>query len=229
MKLLVFDIWGEYGHYKKIYATSSAPSYHIPPKTSLYGYIGAVLGLQSDTYLEGFQHTCRIGIQPLSPITSSRIEINMRPNTKGVSENVSQVVHEVLVNPKYRIFLSHTDAGLMESLKQRLAMRKPYYTPCMGLSNFKSDFEFIAEIEADGRLVDGYSEIHSAIPKDSILGIKWQPFSQIVESDATPCEMSPDRKPQKYIDLVFDRGASPIRANADCEVFEFEKKNFVVF
>ena len=48
MKILVFDIWGEYAHFKKIYATTSALSYVVPPKTSIYGYIGAILGLEKE-------------------------------------------------------------------------------------------------------------------------------------------------------------------------------------
>ena len=42
MKVLVFDISGKYAHYKKIYATTSAISYVIPTKTSLFGYLWAI-------------------------------------------------------------------------------------------------------------------------------------------------------------------------------------------
>ena len=44
MKILVFDIWGDYAHFKKIYATTSALTYVIPTKPSIYGYIGSIVG-----------------------------------------------------------------------------------------------------------------------------------------------------------------------------------------
>ena len=81
MKILVFDIWGEYAHFKKIYATTSALSYVVPPKTSIYGYIGAILGLEKEDniYLKSFSDKkCLIGISVRSPIVMQRLGINLK-------------------------------------------------------------------------------------------------------------------------------------------------------
>ena len=44
MKCLVFDIKGDYGHFKKYYTTSSPLTFSIPPRTTVSGMIGALIG-----------------------------------------------------------------------------------------------------------------------------------------------------------------------------------------
>ena len=76
-KLLVFDIWGNYAHYKQIYATTSAISYPIPFKTAIYGYVSAILGFNKieNNYLKYFQDgNCKIGLQLLNEISTTRIK-----------------------------------------------------------------------------------------------------------------------------------------------------------
>ena len=80
-KLLVFDIWGNYAHYKQIYATTSAISYPIPFKTAIYGYVSAILGFNKieNNYLKYFQDgNCKIGLQLLNEISTTRINTNLR-------------------------------------------------------------------------------------------------------------------------------------------------------
>ena len=45
-KVLVFDIWSEYGHFKKPYTTTSPLTFSIPSRTALTGIIGAILGIE---------------------------------------------------------------------------------------------------------------------------------------------------------------------------------------
>lgn len=68
-KLLCFDIWADYAHFKKYYTTTSPLTFSIPPKTSIYGIIGAILGMGKNEYLYYFQPgMCQIGIQIMKPI-----------------------------------------------------------------------------------------------------------------------------------------------------------------
>ena len=52
MKCLVFDIKGDYGHFKKYYTTSSPLTFSIPPRTTVSGMIGALIGLDKEEYLK---------------------------------------------------------------------------------------------------------------------------------------------------------------------------------
>ncbi|MHA1733381.1 MAG: type I-B CRISPR-associated protein Cas5b [Promethearchaeota archaeon] len=42
---MVFDVFGDFAHFKKFYTTSSPLSFDFPPRTTLTGLVGAILGL----------------------------------------------------------------------------------------------------------------------------------------------------------------------------------------
>ncbi len=110
MKVLVFDISGKYAHYKKIYATTSAISYVIPTKTSLFGYLWAIGATEKnrdkDFYLQYFQNkSCLVGIQILKPIATQRINTNLLSNITRKWEHKPTMV-EYVNNPGFRIFIN---------------------------------------------------------------------------------------------------------------------------
>ena len=83
MKTLVFDICGDYGHFKKFYTTSSPLTFCFPPPPTVRGMLGAIIGVDKIEYLNIFSHKdCRIAIRILSPVKKTRIGIN-HINTKG--------------------------------------------------------------------------------------------------------------------------------------------------
>lgn len=47
-KMLVFDVWGDYAHFRRFYTTTSPLSFPIPPRTALCGLIGAIIGLEKE-------------------------------------------------------------------------------------------------------------------------------------------------------------------------------------
>ena len=47
-KIIIFDIWGDYAHFKKPYTTTSPLTYSIPSRTALTGIIGAIMGIRKD-------------------------------------------------------------------------------------------------------------------------------------------------------------------------------------
>jgi CRISPR-associated protein, Cas5h family len=71
-RVIVFDVWGDYAHFRKNYSTSSPLTYSFPPRTALSGLIGAVVGLDKAEY---FRHFCKvdanIGCRILAPVKKS--------------------------------------------------------------------------------------------------------------------------------------------------------------
>jgi len=47
MKVLVFDVSSDYAHFRQPYSTTSSLTYAIPPRTAIFGLIGAILGIDS--------------------------------------------------------------------------------------------------------------------------------------------------------------------------------------
>ena len=227
MKVLAFDIWGEYAHYKKIYATTSAVSYCLPPKTSLYGYVSAILGFEKNNnqYLNYFQNKeCLIGIQILSPIVMQRININLRPSfgmlslkKDGTLENRKPTIMEFVYLPKYRIYFFHSQSDIYDQLSKRLQAKEAVYTPTMGLASLISNFEFVSEFEASlQKLSDKAISIQTVIPKKYFERFDVEALNakhtEIVEQSMFAIEMDVQRNVTERDDILLERKARSIDA-----------------
>lgn len=222
MKILAFDIWGEYAHYKKIYATTSAVSYCLPTKTSLYGYISAILGFEkkNNQYLKYFQDKeCLIGIQIMKPIVMQRININLRATFGRMkqTDNRKPTMMEFVYLPKYRIYFFHSQPDIYEQLSERLQAKEAVYTPTMGLASLISNFEFIGEFEASlQKFSDKVVSIQTVIPKKHFERFDAEAFNtkhtEIVEQSMFAIEMDIQRNVTERDDILLERKAKSIDA-----------------
>lgn len=222
MKVLAFDIWGDYAHYKKIYATTSAVSYCLPPKTAIYGYIGAILGLDkgSNHYLSYFQNKdCLIGIQLMKPIIMQRININLRAvlGRMKQTDNRKPTMMEFVYEPKYRLYFFHKDSDLQTRLKESLSEKNAVYTPTMGLADLISNFEYIGEFEAS--LIQNSEKsipISSVIPKTQFERFDNVALrnnkTEIIEQSMFAIEMDIERNVTERDDILLERKTKPIDA-----------------
>lgn len=221
-KILAFDVWGRYAHFKKIFATTSALSYAIPSKTSIYGYVGAVIGLDKfdNHYLTRFEEgVCKIGIQVLNPTVMQRISTNLHPHDKGLikkSQNRKPTTLEYVYQPKYRIYFAHEETIIYNALKSHLKNHTSIYTPTLGLANLLSNFEYLGEYEAKENKGVGKSSVavNSVIPRrifiDFDLSGTFQ--NEIVEYSQYAVEMNTMREVTKRDDVFFDRKGRSIQA-----------------
>lgn len=221
-KMLIFDIWGMYAHYKKIYATTSALSYIIPSKTSLYGYVGAIIGLekQDNTYLEHFQPgNCRLSLQVQRPIVMQRINTNLHPHDKGLikaTQNRKPTTVEYVYRPKYRVYFSHTDDTLLNELEHHLKNHTAVYTPTLGLAYLLSNFELHAIVEVEDKTTNKHPVIiESVIPRSAFEKFELDTVTgnEIIEYSQFSLEMNTQREVTARTDILIDRLGKPIRAH----------------
>lgn len=214
-KALVFDISGRYAHYKKIYVTTSALSNVIPFKTSIYGLVGAIMGLQrnDNEYLNKFsEEKCKIGIQILNAINSQRLNINLSEAPGPIKNSRKPTLVEYVLNPKYRIFFCHSDEVLLSKLKNRVETGRFHYTPVLGLAHC------IANVDYDGfydiERFSGTAAIHSIVDKKQFLGFdeeNWKDENIHIEEQAMyALEMSTSREVTKRTTVLYERNAKPI-------------------
>jgi len=239
MKTLVFDIKGDYAHYKKIYATTTAITYPIPTKPSLYGYLWAVGALEcnsnKDYYLKYFQEkSCLIAIEVRKPIVMQRINTNLRPHLVALSEkhNRKPTIMEYVYNPVYRIYFQHKNEEFYENVKRNLVSHTPVYTPTLGLANLISNFEFIGEFETSSKTSHEMVVISSVVPKKKFMGFDSQNWlsseNEIIEQSMYPVEIDLERNITERDDVLFDRTAKPFKATVT-EYYEIKNLANVVF
>ncbi len=219
-KLIVFDVWGRYAHFKKIYVTTSALTYAVPFKTSIYGLVGAIIGLdnQRNEYLKSFDETsCRISIQVVKPVKIQRLNINLSEKPGPIKGNRKPTMMEYLVNPHYRIYFWHSDERLKNELLKHLREQTTVYTPVLGLAHCLANFKLIGELPATKKI--GNEIIHSVLPKSKVKNLDvdfWDGRDiHIQEQDMYPLEMNIQREVTKRGSILFDLNGNPIKANVE--------------
>lgn len=216
-KTLVFDIWGDYAHFKKIYVTTSALTYSLPFKTSIFGLVGAIIGLDNreNKYLDYFDEAnCRLAIQVINPIRIQRININLSPKPGPIKDNRKPTTMEYIVKPCYRIFFSHRNDEIYNSLKENLEEKKSVYTPVLGLAHCLANFKFLGEYEIKEN--NGNALINSILLKSEVKSIDTSLWNEnqvrIQEQAMYPLEMNTTREVTKRDNILFDLNGNPIQA-----------------
>lgn len=231
-KVLVFDIWGEYAHFRKYYTTTSPLSYSIPPRTAVTGFIGEILGLGKEEYLKHFtKKQAFITVGLLNPVKKVRISENLIDTKSAIRmhliKNRTQIRFEFIKDPKYRLYFYHTDEGLYALTKNLLANHKSIYTPYLGISEHIANFEFIGEINTQKRFSEDFVEVDSVIPEDPTNKIGFETNLEYF-SETMPIEMDFDRTVVEYKNIMFERNGHRIKAKLK-EFWELDNGERIVF
>lgn len=176
-KVIAFDLWGDYAHFRKHYTTTSPLTFSIPPRTTLCGLLAAIIGLDKLDYLNYFSDKdASIGVQLLSNVKKVTLAENLIDTKKAGKlmnqiRQRTQIRFELLKDPKYRIFVNHKTPSIHLKLKEMLQEHKTVYTLCLGLSELIANFKFIGEYNYE--IVRDCSEVDvlTALPKKNLINL----------------------------------------------------------
>ncbi|MHA1222749.1 MAG: type I-B CRISPR-associated protein Cas5b [Candidatus Heimdallarchaeaceae archaeon] len=190
METLVFDIKGEFAHFRAYDTTRENMTYPFPPRTAILGLIGGMLGFERNKYwVNSSLKDSSVALQILSPIWRSSIKINylhtkypiilpssikilMAKDPFAVTNKESRgfnapVNLNVLRSVAYRIFFHSHDESLMDELHMRLKTRRYCYPPYLGHANMLAEINFIDKIPVKP-MEKGEYEVRSLIPVSAI-------------------------------------------------------------
>jgi len=215
-RVLVFDVWGDYAHFRKNYSTTSPLTYSFPPRTALSGLIGAISGLDKTDYFRKFQRdNADIGCKILNPVKKVRIGENLIDTKTAIKmhgiKNRSQIRFEFVKDAKYRIYFSHSDDILYKRILNLLLNHQSVYTPCLGLSQLICNFRFVGEFDINKSEGDDIQEIDSVLPGNSIIEPEFEDGKEYF-SEVMPCEMGEAREVTDYREILFERNGMRIKA-----------------
>ena len=217
LRVLVFDIWGDYAHFRKYYTTTSPLTFSIPPRTAVCGLIGAILGLDKDDYLEKLsKKDAFIAVRALNKIRKIRFSENLI-DTKKAGRHMNEITtrtqirFEFLRDPRFRIYFSHQKKDLMDEFKELISQHKSIYTPCLGLSEHLADFAYIGEFEGEEQVAKESIYLESVVPESTILKLEFEQGKEYI-TEMMPVEMAADRTVKEYSSILFERNAHPIKA-----------------
>jgi len=222
MKILVFDIWGDYGHFRKFYTTTSPLTFSFPPPSTIGGILGAIYGIGKDEYLRVFSlDRCKIALKIVKPVKKVRMGINLI-NTKGgywtlysnqYHEPRTQIRTEFLKEPFFRIYYAHEDEKIFKVIKDHLKEHKSTYTVSLGLSELLADFKYIDEYDSEAKSDNGLVEIQTPITESKLIqnGLEIESGKKYFK-EKMPIKMNQERIVEKYDDVIFEPDGKTIKA-----------------
>lgn len=194
LPIVTFRISGKYAHFRRPYTNVSSLSYPFPPRPTIAGLLGAILGIQKDKVAETFdERNLKVAVaiekqlKTVTHVTNFRqdgiggIDYSIRKPKKGWKpkelknippyNEATQIPMELLRNPSFLIYIHLDDNGMLSELVSRLKTNRYVYTPCLGLSEFLASVEYVADGDAI-KIETGDHEVKSVIAKDDCTLLK---------------------------------------------------------
>jgi CRISPR-associated protein Cas5h len=238
-KLLVFDIFAPFAHFRVPYTTTSPITYPIPPKTAIAGIVSAIIGIDKNEYLSYFNSSnFRVGIKIINPIKMIHIcenflnvkEVKFFARWEKRKNPRTQIKVEFLKDVKYRLYIWHSDNTIYSKLKRNLYEHNSFYTLCLGLSECLANFEFVGEYSLTSKTTDNPVEISSVIPLEQI-----KQDSLIFDNTPSrylkvhlPVELSENRELKKTEEILIERDGKTVQLKS-VNFFECNKENIFLF
>lgn len=219
MEIIVFDIFGDYGHFRKYWTTTSPLTFSFIPPTALYGIIAAIIGIDKNEYLKIINYqTIKFSQRIINPINKTRMGINLINTKDNIKINKdgnwfikdrTQIRFEFLKNPHFRIYIQKIDENT-EKLETFLKENKNFYTISLGLSELIAKVKYIGTLEASENITENVIDIHSIIPEEKIKYIKFEEGKKYIK-ERVPLNITVERKILSFKDIVAEINADTIK------------------
>ena len=225
-RVLIFDLWGDYGLFKRFYTTASPLSFAVPPPSAVAGILGAIVGTGKQSYMSDFgPDRCRVALQVVSPVKKTRLGLNW-VNTSGETDPYfrsgvvaahNPVKVEFLKDPRYRLYVSLRDSALQTRLGDMVRSGQCAYTVSLGPANLLASFHFVREEQLAPR-PDGRHEVATVIP---LANIRWPPDGhgimfqegQRFLRERLPRRMETDRRVTEYVEVIVETAGRSFTAD----------------
>lgn len=129
---VTFELSGELGHFRNIFTHSFFETLIAPPRTTVIGLIGAALGFDEAQTIE-LMDKLAVGVKILN-INGFTREITTFYNYKEKPPVATPIMREIIVKPRYRIYVLCKEGGLSDRIAE--ALRHPKYTLYLGISDY---------------------------------------------------------------------------------------------
>lgn len=234
-KVLVFDLKGDYGCFRKK-DTSKRTLTHIFSRTSLIGAIGAILGIEKNTYwVDGDLKDIEFAVSYLNPIKTYTITVNhaqtrdgnlVKFDTKNKGSKINTYVFnnlvkdrtekestdislELLENIHYRIFVSNKNNIYYNELKKHLENKTSVYPTYFGHIEYLADIKYLGESEIKN-VNENEIQTASILSENYIEKISKDNINSYFMDVNVPISMSYDGKEITYVEnddfLITEKG-----------------------
>lgn len=244
---IVFDTFGEYGHFRKFNTTTSPLSYLIPSPTAIAGLLGAILGIErendkgtvsrgSETLRNVFSsENTKIAIRILGKAEKICMAFNLldtgSPQSFFNITNRTQIEYELLKNPAFRIFLDWQHSK-RDELIERIVNKRFHFNPYFGLSQFTANVAWVGEKPAEKLESNNFVSFNSVLNLSLLYGTADpvnfdQMKTQHIQVETLPLEMLPNRIISRYGEVLMETSGGSISAKPSHQSYFIENEGNV--
>jgi len=218
MRVVVFDIWGDYAHFRKFFTTSSPLTFSFPPPPTIAGILGAIYGTSKITNqhlkIFGFDQ-CLMALRIIAPIKKVRMGLNLIDTKVGLQlKRHTQIRTEFVKNPHYRIYFHHKEPQVINHLIELLKNHQSVYTLALGLSELLANFQYIGTFEAEKLSPAEPLDIVTAIAENNLAELKIEPGKKYIK-ERLPIVMTPERVVEEYQEVIYETSGKPLKARVN--------------
>lgn len=221
MKVIVFDVKGKYALFRRNYTTSSSTSYNFPPRTSICGLLGAIMGIQNEAtqfskHLRIFDNA-HIALRVLVPIRKTTMGVNYAETKSGKNQR-TRIILELIKEPVYRIYVS--EFSQFDQLRNHLENNTCVFTPYLGQAQFIAKISHVGVFEA--KSVFPPVVVHSVLKITD--GIRIQPQeNSILLREQMVLNMDDERRPVAFASYWVEKNARPLEVIKHPNIFRIEE------
>lgn len=229
-RCLSLTVRGPWGHFRRVEGNVVKQTYRVMPRTTVAGFLAAVLGIERDGYYDLFAPgRSAIAIEPVRELRTLNMPVNAlstaAENLKSLNGRGKLSVklpdptdlrqqhnYEVLVDPAYRIDVALADSETYRKLQRTLEAGRSHYVPSLGLSEHLANISFHGEFTIEAGPDDTVVAVDSTVPNavdDVVLDSDTR--CGIEESPAFMTTDSGGRTTTAFTSYAYNQDAGPLQ------------------
>ena len=213
-EIIVFDVKGEWAHFKRPYTTTSPLTFDLPSPPTVIGLLGAILGIDRKNYLRELGKRCRVSValkQSPQKLKTGLKFLHTKNSFRGDHKTPHALIEaELLCNIALRLFCLLDDELQKRALTERLREHCPHYIPALGLAWCLADCEWIDKYPATRVMPEHEIAVHGWLPQSAIAEPTLEPDMRY-HMMTLPITMEPDRRVTRYDDIIYEHSGNSIR------------------
>lgn len=230
--MIIFDIKGKFAHFRKFYSNSTSLSYDFPPRTTLEGIIGSILGYDFNSYYDAlnFKHAI-IAVSTQSKIRKYIGTVNYMKivdsnsfykNLSKSGYNYTQIPYEMIIPDNflnqivYRVFF-HSTQEIMEELSERIKNNRPVFPVSMGTANMIGSIDYISDAKFKKISTEDFIAVKIPTPIKYIKKVKLE--NNNLKKDIIPVTFDSNRY-SKTCEYVYDVSNNYYKISTDKSVLQ---------
>lgn len=237
MKMIIFELWGKFAHFRKFYTNSSSLSYSVPPRTTIEGIIAALLGYDRDSYYELLNaDNLHVAVKKLGRSRKVMQSINYMKATSSGELNLpkehTQIPLELLVgnnNIRYRFYVTHEDEQVLGEISERILKNRPVFPLYFGSAPFSCYIDYIDKLEWTWNENAEYELISTVINNDKIQEIDIINIEGHLMRERMPRDFGKGRVIKEVTTYVYEDEGRPLRAKIDGKYARLSNGESIVF